>query len=252
VAVAHRALVVEDDPDVRDLIQHVLQAAGLTVSTADTGRDGLRIAREQRPDLVTLDVELPDLTGTEVCRGLREFTDAYVMMVTSRTSEVDRLLALDLGADDYLAKPISPRELTARVAALLRRPRMASGSPGTRPEGEEPDAVVDVGGGLALVPARRVLLLHGEPVPLTPTETDILIALSTERGRVWSREDLVRAVWSGDFMESDFLIDVHVGTLRRKLRRAGAGHDWIRTVEGRAYVFDPSGDADPADQDPAY
>lgn len=229
-----RAVVVEDDEDLRGLIEHVLHSAGLEPAGAETGEDGVRLVREIAPDLVTLDVQLPDLLGTEVCRRVREFSDAYVMMITSRTDEVDRLLALDLGADDYLAKPFSPKELSARVAALMRRPRV-----GAARAHDADEVVLQAGGGLVLVPVRHVAMLHGEPVPLTPTEVDLLAAMAREPGEPQDRATLVAAVWGGDFIESDFLIDVHVASLRRKLRKAGSGEDWIRTVAGTAYALTP-------------
>lgn len=231
-----RAVVVEDEQDTRDLIEIVLGKAGIEVHAAETGDEGLRLIRDVRPDLVTLDVQLPDMQGTEVCRRLREFSQAFVMMITSRTDEVDRLLALDLGADDYLAKPFSTRELGARSAALLRRARTAAAEPA--PDPVEDDAeVVQAGGGLVLVPVRHVAMFEGSPVPLTPPEVDVLAVLAREPGRAWGRSDLVSEVWGGDFIESDYLIDVHVANLRRKLRKAGAGNDRIRTVEGAAYAL---------------
>jgi len=230
---APRAVVVEDDADTRELIEIVLRRDGIEVAAAEDGESALRLVRELRPDLVTLDVQLPDMEGTEVCRRLREFSDALVMMVTSRTDEVDRLVALDLGADDYLAKPFSPRELTARAGALLRRSRTRSGDAPS-------DRVLEAGGGLVLVPVRHLALLDDTPVPLTPAEVDVLAVLAREPGRRWERAALVAEVWGGDFIESDFLIDVHVASLRRKLRKAGAGRDRIRTVDASAYVLQPA------------
>lgn len=227
-----RAVVVEDDQDTRELIEIVLRRGGIEPHVAETGEDGLRLVRSVQPDLVTLDVQLPDVEGTEVCRRLREFSDAFVMMITSRSDEVDRLIALDLGADDYLTKPFSPRELGARSSALLRRARTAA-----TPEPEVHDDVVEAGGGLVLVPVRHVAMLEGAPVPLTPPEVEVLVVLARTPGRVWERAELVREVWGGDFIESDFLVDVHVANLRRKLRKAGAGSDRIRTVAGSAYVL---------------
>ena len=230
---AARAVVVEDDPDTRELIEIVLRRDGIEVAAAEDGETALRLVRELRPDLVTLDVQLPDMEGTEVCRRLREFSDALVMMVTSRTDEVDRLVALDLGADDYLAKPFSPRELTARAGALLRRSR-------THVAEAPAEEVVEAGGGLMLVPVRHLAMLDDTPVPLTPAEVDVLAVLAREPGRPWERSALVSEVWGGDFIESDFLIDVHVASLRRKLRKAGAGRDRIRTVDASAYVLQPA------------
>ena len=227
-----RAVVVEDDQDTRELIEIVLRKNDLEPHVAECGEEGLRLVRDLDPDLVTLDVQLPDMEGTDVCRRLREFSDAFVMMITSRTDEVDRLLALDLGADDYLPKPFSPRELAARSSALLRRARTTDAGPTV----DEAD-VVEAGGGLVLVPVRHVAMLDGAPVPLTPPEVEVLTVLAREPGRAWDRGDLVSEVWGGEFIESDFLIDVHVANLRRKLRKAGAGADRIRTVEGTAYAL---------------
>jgi DNA-binding response OmpR family regulator len=248
-----RAVIVDDDEDLRALIEMVLARADIETATAATGEEGLQLVRELRPHLVTLDVGLPDIDGTEVCRRLREFSDALVMMITAHNDEVNRLLALDLGADDYLPKPFSPRELAARSAALLRRVRTddtptaargaaAGGSrrpaaPGAgAPAGDE---VLEAGGGLVLLPVRHVATLAGEPVPLTPAEVDLLAVLAREPGQTWSRGDLVAAVWGGDFIESDYLVDVHVASLRRKLRKAGGRTDWIRTIAGTAYALEP-------------
>jgi DNA-binding response OmpR family regulator len=239
---AAQALVVEDDADTRELIEIVLRKSGIEATSVETGDDALRVARELQPDLVTLDVQLPDMEGTEVCRRMREFSDAYVMMITSRTDEVDRLLALDLGADDYLAKPFSPRELTARAGALMRRARgpVVQSRPAPAeppiPGDPQPDSI-DAGGGLVLMPVRHVALLDGVPLPLTPTEVEVMSVLAREPGREWPRAQLVAAVWGGDFLESEFLIDVHVASLRRKLRKAGASPDRIRTVGGAGYAL---------------
>lgn len=244
----HRVVVVDDDPDIRDLLVHVLEHAGHEVLTADTGQAALDVVRETNPDLVTLDLTLPDLDGTEVCRRIREFTDAYVIMITGRAAEIDRLVGLEVGADDYMSKPFSPREVRARAAALLRRPRTLVGTPapaagagrGATNGRPEPSDGVEVGGGLSLKPVQRTAQLNGEPLSLTPVEVDLLSTLSSEPGRAWQRGDLVRAVWKGDFIESDFLVDVHVASLRRKLRKADSGREWIRAVEGSAYLFDPA------------
>ena len=235
----HRALVVDDDDDIRDLLVHVLEKSGLDVRTASTGAEALGLARDFDPDLVTLDLSLPDLDGTDVCREIRSFSSAYIVMITARSDEIDRLVGLEVGADDYLAKPFSPREVRARAQALLRRPRLAAASAPVAADAEPaPTTVADVG--LVVDPTRHVARLDGVALPLTPAEVDLLAAMATRPGHAWSRGELVREVWQGDFIESDFLVDVHVGNVRRKLRRAGGHGEWITTVNGTGYRFDPS------------
>lgn len=260
-----RALVVDDQADQRELMSTTLTRAGLAVETAASGEEAVEMVHLGDPDLVTLDVSMPGIDGIETCRRIRDVSDAYVIMVTSRDAELDRLLGLEVGADDYLVKPCSPRELVARASALLRRPRQGVARSVTAPEAVTPAApgapapapvpypvrlppgpgpapvagVLDAGGGLLLHPVRHVALLEGEPLPLTPSEVDLLAALLQPPLRTWWRTELVREVWQGDFMESDFLVDVHVASLRRKLRRAAPGRDWIRTVDGSGYRYTP-------------
>ncbi|GAA4696308.1 response regulator transcription factor [Nocardioides nanhaiensis] len=236
-----RVLVVDDDPDLRALIELVLADEGLAVSTATTGREAIEAVRREEPDLVTLDLSLPDTDGTEVCRELRTFSDVYVVMVTGRDQESDRLAGLEIGADDYLVKPFSPRELRARVKALLRRPRQSTASAATVAAAPAAQAVpLEPGGGLVIVPTGRVVLLDGHVVPLTPAEVDVVAVLASEPGRVWERGELARQVWNTQFVESDYVVDLHVAGARRKLRKAaGTGsREWIRTVAGSGYVFD--------------
>jgi DNA-binding response OmpR family regulator len=246
----HRAVVVDDDDSIRELLAQVLRQAGLEVHCSETGAEALELVREVNPDLVTLDLFLPDMDGTDVCRAIRQFSDAYIVMITSRSDEIDRLVGLELGADDYLAKPFSPREVRARALALLRRPRAGSlpvaptgssaGSLAPEPVREPSSTTVVAGGGLVLHPLRHVALLDGETLPLTPAEVDLLTALASRPGHSWSRGELVREVWQGEFIESDFLVDVYIGNLRRKLKRAGGNQEWISTVDGTGYRFDPA------------
>lgn len=226
----HRVVVVDDDPDIRELLVQVLDQAGHEVLTAETGLEAVDVVRAAEPDLVTLDLSLPDLDGTEVCRRLREFTDAYVIMITGRSSEIDRLVGLEVGADDYMSKPFSPREVRARVAALLRRPRL-----GVQPARASRTTQM---GGLAFSVDGGVATADGHSVPLTPVEVDVLSVLAREPGRTWERGELVREVWQGDFIESDFLVDVHVASLRRKLKAADPAREWITTVGGSGYRLD--------------
>lgn len=232
----HRVLVVEDDPDIRDLLVMSLESVGHEVATAATGAAAVEQARAFDPDLVTLDLSLPDMDGVDLCRQLRSFTDAYIVMITGRTDEIDRLVGLEVGADDYLSKPFSPQELRARAAALLRRPRVSAA--GAAPAG--PVAADLILGRLVISPHRQEAVLDGESLPLTDTELGVLAALAENPGQVWAREDLTRRVWQGDFIESDYLVDVHIASLRRKLRRRGDRHQWIATVGGAAYRFDPA------------
>ncbi|HEY1135603.1 MAG TPA: response regulator transcription factor [Nocardioides sp.] len=232
-------LVVDDDADQRELVVLVLGAAGYRVVEAGSGAEAVEATRTHEPDLVTLDLGLPDMDGTEVCRALREFSDAYVIMLTGRSDESDRLIGLDVGADDYMVKPFSPKELRARVAAVLRRSRPAPERP-VSPARSAPASVVDAARGLIVVPDRELALLDGVPLPLTGAEVLVLATLAREPGRAWERRQLVRAVWTEEFGESQFLLDVHVGNLRRKLRKAGVRDEWIRSVGGNAYQFIPT------------
>lgn len=239
-AAASRVLVVDDDPDLRSLIEYVLAKEGYAVSAVSSGREAIETVRRDEPDLVTLDLTLPDMDGTDVCRELRTFSDVYVVMVTGRSQESDRLAGLEIGADDYLAKPFSHRELRARVKALLRRPRQrAVPVPGGVPPVSD-EAPLEPGGGLVIVPQARTVLLDGRVVPLTPAEVDVVAALAAEPGRVWERGELARRVWNAQFVESDYVVDLHVAAARRKLRKAdqSGSREWIRTVAGSAYVLE--------------
>ena len=248
------AVVVEDDHDVGDLISGLLDKAGFDVSVARTGVDALAIIREERPDLVTLDLTLPDIDGVEVCRQIRQVSDCYVIVVSARTGELDRLIGLEVGADDYLVKPFSMRELQARVAALFRRPRNQD-SPRTgaaraevvRADAapaaiEPPPADTDALGcsDLTLNAGAREVLVGGEEIDLTRTEFDLLAHLVSNPGVVVPREDLLRAVWDTEFVpDSTHVVDVHLANLRRKLRSAASENQWIRTIRGVGFRFDP-------------
>ena len=248
------AVVVEDDHDVGDAISGLLDKAGFDVTVARTGADALTVIREERPDLVTLDLTLPDIDGVEVCRQIRQVSDCYVIVVSARTGELDRLIGLEVGADDYLVKPFSMRELQARVAALFRRPRnqlspraeAAAAAPAraaTAPaEAGEPPAETDPQGcsDLTLNHDAREVLVSGEEIELTRTEFDLLAHLVSNPGVVVPREDLLRAVWDTEFIpDSTHVVDVHLANLRRKLRAAASDNQWIRTIRGVGFRFDP-------------
>jgi DNA-binding response OmpR family regulator len=210
-----RILLVDDETPILDLVRGYLEREGYAISTVEDGLAAVEHVRQERPDVVVLDVMLPGLDGFEVLRQIRTFSDAYVLMLTARGDEVDRIVGLSVGADDYLVKPFSPRELVARVKALLRRPRAAAAAP-------VGDLVVDV--------ARRTATVRGAVATLTATEFDILALLARDPGVVVGRAELLTAVWGAGFVGDDHLVDVHVANLRRKI-----GEGFIDTVRGVGY-----------------
>jgi DNA-binding response OmpR family regulator len=224
-----RVLVVDDEPPIVDLVSGYLSREGWAVESADDGLRALETIRTTAPDVVILDVMLPGLDGIEVCRQLRAFSNAYVLMLTARGEEIDRIMGLTVGADDYLVKPFSPRELVARVKALLRRPR-----PG-------PDAASAAPAGLEIDEARHVVRVDGSPAELTALEFGILVALSRDPGIVVGRQALLDQVWGAAYVADDHLVDVHVANLRRKLHDDPAAPRFIETVRGVGYRLRGSG-----------
>lgn len=223
---ATRVLLVDDEAPITELVRGYLEREGMDVIEAADGRAGLELIRERAPDVVVLDVMLPGIDGFEVLRRAREFSDAYVIMLTARAEEIDRIVGLSVGADDYLVKPFSPRELVARVKTLLRRPRAA------RREGD--DGIVDRGD-LVIDTGRRLVTVDGAPIALTTIEFDLLLALANEPGIVLGRQRLLDRVWGVDFVGDDHVVDVHLGNLRRKLGEDGATPRFIETVRGVGY-----------------
>lgn len=223
-----RALVVEDEAPMAAVIGSYLEREGFEVHVTHDGLSAVEQAREVDPDIVVLDLGLPGQDGVEVCRQLRRFSDAYVVMLTARSDEVDTLVGLSVGADDYMTKPFSPRELVARLRAMLRRPRPL-GSPTPDREG------VRVFGPLAIDPVGRDVWLDEQPVSLTRTEFDVLAALSERPRMAFSRRQLIDAVWGQTWVGDEHLVDVHIGHLRRKLGDDAAVSRFIRTVRGVGY-----------------
>jgi DNA-binding response OmpR family regulator len=216
-------LVVDDEPPIVDLVTGYLAREGYVVTSATDGLDALELVRTTAPDVVVLDVMLPGLDGIEVCRRLRTFSDAYVLMLTARGEEIDRIVGLTVGADDYLVKPFSPRELVARVKALLRRPRV------------EGDAAAAVPAGLVLDEARRSVSVDGSDVDLTALEFNLLALLARDPGVVIGRQAILDAVWGADFVADEHLVDVHIANLRRKLGDDPARPRFVETVRGVGY-----------------
>ena len=222
-----QVLVVDDEPHIRTVLRGYLEADGFAVSEAGDGESALREVRRQPPDLVLLDVVLPGLDGLEALRQLRTFSDVYVILVTARTEEVDKLVGLGVGADDYITKPFSPREVAARVKAVLRRDR------GTR---EAPATVLRFDG-LTLDSGAREVRVDGDLVALSALEFDILTALADAPGRVFSRRQLLEGVWGYDFYGDERVVDVHIRSLRARLGDDAASPRLIATVRGVGYKF---------------
>ena len=220
-------LIVEDDPDTAKLVSLYLQRDGHKVLCARDGMEGLRLAREARPDLVVLDLMLPKLNGIGVCRTLRQESSVPIVMVTARVEEEDRLKGLDLGADDYVTKPFSPRELAARIRAVLRR---------TAKDELEPGPVEVAHSGVTVDLHRRTVCVDDRKAVLTPTEFGILVMLIKEPERTFSREQIIDRVLGFDFQGFDRTVDAHIANIRRKLRPL-AGPDHIQTVYGVGYRF---------------
>ena len=230
----YRALVVDDEAAPADVVASYLQRDHFKVTVCHGEAEALAVAREVDPDVVVLDLGLPGIDGLEVCRQLRTFSDAYVVMLTARDTEMDTIVGLSVGADDYITKPFSPRELVARIRAMLRRPRTAAATPGaTAADAQMPPARLF--GPLSIELASRQVFLEGDLIPLTRTEFDILAALSSRPGAVWSRRQLIDAVWGEPWVGNDHLVDVHVGHLRRKLGDDPADPRFVFTVRGVGY-----------------
>ena len=225
-----KVLVVDDEVPLAKVVASYLEREGFAVDLAHDGPSAVEQARRLRPDLIVLDLMLPGFDGVEACRQIRTFTDAYVIMLTARDDETDKVVALSVGADDYIVKPFSPRELIARTKAMLRRPRT--------PAEPEPVPALHVGG-LVVDPDARTVTLDGEPVELTRTEFDILAALASRPRSALTRAQIIEHVWGGEWFGDEHVVDVHVGHLRRKLRDDAAEPRFVRTVRGVGYGMGP-------------
>lgn len=221
-------LVVDDEVVVCNTIRAYLEAEGFKVQTTFDGVSALEMVKTRTPDLIILDVMLPKLDGFEVLRQLRQFSEAYVLMLTAKGDEFDKVVGLRLGADDYLTKPFSPRELVARVQAILRRERTST----------QHEAEVLQFSQLTIDPAAQVVKKDSVAVTLTATEFALLTALIRHRGRVLSREQLIEAIWGYDYFGDTRVIDTHIRRLRSKIEDDTAEPHYIITVRGSGYRFD--------------
>jgi len=245
------AVVIEDDLDVRNLLEAVLLQSGFEVHTAAAGREGVGLVRDISPDVVTLDIGLPDIDGFEVLRRIRQFSTAYVVMLTGREDEADVLAALQGGADDYITKPFRPREVRARITAMMRRPRPQlpdEGRPGPAAEAGAASAGTRSAGpvlrhnGLELDYRKRAVTVGGTPLELTRSEFDLLHEVLRGAGAVLPRAELVRAVRGEQYRQDAYIseaderaVEVHMGNIRRKLRDDPDSPRWLQTVRGVGY-----------------
>lgn len=222
-----RILVVDDEERIRSIVRSYLQQEGYQVDEAATGEDAVARFRERTPDLMVLDVRLPGIDGMEVLRQVRRVSDVYVIMLTARTDETDKLIGLEVGADDYMTKPFSPRELVARVKAVLRRGR------GSSPTDDELLRFE----GLDIDLARREATVDSSPIELTSLEFDLLAALTSAPGRVFTRRQLIERVWGWDFFGDHRIVDVHIRNIRKALGDPADAPRFIGTVRGVGYKF---------------
>lgn len=224
-----KILIVDDEKSIRTLVRSYLEADSYEVLEGENGTQAVELARSSAPDLIVLDVGMPVLDGIEALREIRTFSDVYVVMLTARSDEVDKLIGLSVGADDYLTKPFSPRELVARIKAVLRRQRGATA--GTDDRLEFAEVLIDLG--------RRQVSVDGSTVELTTLEFDLLAALATQPGRVFSRRQLIEAIWGWDYFGDERVVDVHVRKLRKALGDDAGEPRIIGTVRGVGYKFIP-------------
>jgi DNA-binding response OmpR family regulator len=228
-----KILVVEDDPAIRNLIHRFLAKQEYTMESAEDGKKALAIFEQFTPDLVILDLNLPDINGFDLCKEMQSRTGVFVLMLTSRTDEADKIRGFNEGADDYITKPFSLGELEVRVGAILKRQRPVTAA-------EQQCLTFN---SLAIDPVRREVMLNEELVPLTALEFDLLHFLASHPGRVWRRSELIQKVWDYDYVGDQRVVDVHVGQIRKKIEKDTTQPALIQTVRGVGYKFEPPGTA---------
>ena len=236
-----KILIIEDEANIAQLIKLYLEQANYTVITASDGAAGLEMHAREQPDLLILDLMLPALDGMEVCRRIRAWANTPILMLTARQGEEDRIMGLEIGADDYLVKPFSPREVVSRVKAILRRstnPNKENEHVGAQPTASKKDEELHFGGLVINIPARRVEV-NGQAVILTAKEFDLLVTLASSPDRVFTRESLLNQVWGYTYLGDGRTVDVHIGTLRKKIEAVVNAPHHIVTVWGVGYKFVP-------------
>ena len=230
-------LVVEDEPALRDTLTYNLKKDGFTVEAVGDGRAALDSARTLKPDLIVLDLMLPEIDGFEVCRILRREMTTPILMLTARDDEIDRVVGLEVGADDYLTKPFSMRELMARVKAQLRRSRLLREELGKTVESQNTHEKLAFGN-LVINLTRREVILNDEPLPLKPQEYELLLFFAEHKGQMLSREFILERVWGWDYIGDSRTVDVHVRWLRQKIEEDAGEPKRIVTVRGGGYRFE--------------
>ena len=238
-----KILVIEDEANITQVIRLYLEQAEYTVLSASDGIAGLELHAREHPDLVILDLMLPALDGMEVCRRIRAWASTPILMLTARQGEEDRISGLEMGADDYLVKPFSPRELVSRVKAILRRSTVAAPTVSKEQTAEERQhknsEELRFGSLVITIPARKVVV-EGQQVTLTVKEFDVLVTLASSPDRVFTREALLNQVWGYTYLGDGRTVDVHIGTLRKKLEAVKDAPHHIQTVWGVGYKFVPA------------
>jgi two-component system response regulator ResD len=239
-----KILIIEDETNIARVIQLYLEQANYTVLVATDGVAGLELHAREHPDLVILDLMLPALDGMEVCRRIRAWANTPILMLTARQGEEDRIAGLELGADDYLVKPFSPREVVSRVKAILRRTAQNTATSTETKDTEAEDKAkheeLHFAGLCINIPARRVEM-NGERVTLTAKEFDLLVTLASAPDRVFTRETLLNLVWGYTYLGDGRTVDVHIGTLRKKMEAVADAPHYVKTVWGVGYKFEPEG-----------
>ncbi|MCF6092961.1 response regulator transcription factor [Microaerobacter geothermalis] len=229
-----KVLVVDDEQSIVTLLQFNLTKAGFEVETAMDGLMALQMVNQSTPDFIILDLMLPELDGMEVCKQLRQGNnDVPILMLTAKDDEIDKILGLELGADDYLTKPFSPREVIARIKAILRRSQ-------GRETDQQAKKVIEIGD-LSIDIDKHEVRIDGQMIDLTPKEFELLIYLAQHRGKVMSREQLLNQVWNFDYMGDTRIVDVHVSHLREKIEANSRQPEYIKTIRGLGYKFEGPG-----------
>ncbi|HAT14740.1 MAG TPA: DNA-binding response regulator [Microcoleaceae bacterium UBA11344] len=223
-----KILVVDDDPAIRNLLHRFLSQQGYQVESGQDGQTGLELFEQLNPDLVVLDLNLPDTTGYKLCQEMQSRTGVFVLMLTSRNDEADKMKGFAEGADDYITKPFSLVEIGARIAAILKRKRIVTSA-------EQQSLVF---GQLQIDPVRREVILGNQIVALSALEFDLLYCLASKPGRVWRRSELLHEVWDYEYVGADRVVDVHIGQIRRKIELDANQNPMIQTVRGVGYKFE--------------